>query len=483
MKKKLLLLMVTLCLMLDISAQSIISNVASSATISSNSAQVSCDLYGAVNESYKIFALQKKVGGEFVTVDSVITSGLGFANPKTVTFTLDSLDPNTQYFYEFTLNKNDSVLVQTTTAGNSFTTTQTPQSGVITNVVVNPIPYGLQVIVTGNTNGSQSQLVALANQETYTGAGWVYQSSTELLPGLFTQFVDTLTITGLDLVRHKVSIRLIPLNGMPVVQSILYYGTPTSVPIIHGPELSISGPITALCGKIVLSRIIVDPADGDMPTVVVLASQYENFNNATPVYVDQVSGYTTIPDLEIPGLQAGIRYFFKAVGISVDSDTTESNVVSFMTLSGDLPGILFSVDANSMDFVGSANCDPTIVYYSIVNENNETVFQGSFLATGSIDETVAIDLPDGHYEAIVYATNSYGSTDPQIIGFQIGTIIITGVIENVVDLMSQNLKIQIFNYSGQILWEGQSNQIDLERKNQIVIVVIEGNPHGIKMVW
>ncbi len=224
-------------------AQSIISNQAPPAQISNTSAQVSCDLYGAVGVRYKIVVVKKTSGGNFLSDDSVFIDGLGFANPRNIAFTLDSLTANTTYFYEFKLYKaySDSALISTTVGGYSFTTTPTPQSGIITSVVVQPIVNGLRLIVTGNTNGSVSNLIGYANQVSYTGTGWQYQSELDTLSGMFTTFIDTLTITGLSIVQHKIQIRLIPNNGMPVVVSVLYYGTPLvgTKPIVSNPTINI----------------------------------------------------------------------------------------------------------------------------------------------------------------------------------------------------------------------------------------------------
>lgn len=241
MKKQALLLVFALFALFT-KAQGIISNQTGAGQVSDKTAQVSAGLYGAAGTNYKVVVVKKTNATNFAPDDSVYVTGLGFTNPVPVMFTLDSLNPSTTYYYEFRLYKaySDSTLLQTTSAGYSFTTTATPQSGTITSVTVQPIGGGLRIIVNGNTNGSTSNLIAYANEATFSGGGWNYHSETDVLPGVFTSFTDTLVISNLNSVSHKIQVRLLPTNGMPAVISSFYYGTPLAgtKPTVNTPSIS-----------------------------------------------------------------------------------------------------------------------------------------------------------------------------------------------------------------------------------------------------
>lgn len=239
----LLFLVITLGSVVTSFAQSVIANPTGAGQVSDRTAQVSADLYGAVGAHYKIVVMKKTSSTNFLPEDSAYVVGNGFTNPVPVMFTLDSLNPSTTYYYEFRLYKayGDSGLIQTTAAGYYFTTTATPASGTITSVTVQSIVGGLRLIVTGNTNGSTSNLVAYTNQASYTGNGWVYQSETDVLPGVFSSFTDTLVISNLSSVSHKIQVRLLPANGMPAVVSSFYYGTPLNgtKPTVNTPTINV----------------------------------------------------------------------------------------------------------------------------------------------------------------------------------------------------------------------------------------------------
>jgi hypothetical protein len=224
-------------------AQSIISNQTGLGQVSDKTAQVSADLYGAAGTHYKVVVLKKTAGTNFVPDDSAYVTGTGFVTAVPILFTFDSLNPSTTYYYEFRLYKRygDSTLLQTTNAGYSFTTTATPASGTITSVTVQPVVGGLRLIVNGNANGSTSNLIAYANEATYSGGGWLYQSEIDILPGVFTAFTDTLVISNLSSVSYKIQIRLLPTNGMPAIISSFYYGTPLTgtKPIVSNPTMNI----------------------------------------------------------------------------------------------------------------------------------------------------------------------------------------------------------------------------------------------------
>ncbi len=243
MKKMLLFLVITLGSVVTSFAQSIIANPTGAGQVSDRTAQVLAHFYGAVGAHYKIVVMKKTSSMNFVPDDSIVVIGTGFTNPVPVMFTLDSLNPSTTYYYEFKLYKSygDSSLIQTTAAGYYFTTTATPASGTITSVTVQPVVGGLRLIVVGNTNGSTSNLVAYANQVSYTGNGWVYQSETDVLSGVFSSFTDTLVISNLSTVSHKIQVRLLPANGMPATVSSFYYGTPLSgtKPTVNTPTINV----------------------------------------------------------------------------------------------------------------------------------------------------------------------------------------------------------------------------------------------------
>jgi hypothetical protein len=306
--------------------QSLVSNQAPPAQISNTSAQVSCDLYGAAGTRYKIVVIKKTSGGNFLPDDSLFVNGLGFANPRNIAFTLDSLVANTTYFYEFRLYKayGDSSLISTTVDGYYFTTTPTPQSGVITSVVVQPIVNGLKLIVTGNTNGSISNLIGYANQVSYTGTGWQYQSELDTLPGLFTTFTDTLIITGLSVVQHKIQIRLIPNNGMPVVVSVLYYGTPLigTKPTVYTPTINVGIDTVQI-----ISRVTKGNAGDDSVFVRIYDSTGTNVLYAL---TKQAVNTNILNYFRKSGLSENTAYVAEIVG--VNSAGRDSLRVAFRTL-------------------------------------------------------------------------------------------------------------------------------------------------------